>query len=164
MGHTLLIIILAGLAATATMDLGSLAGMLLGIPGKGPRLNGFDSLGRWILYFFKGRFTHANLKEEPALRGEAPFGVVCHYTIGTVLTLFYLEASAVLGIHVGVLSALVYGLLTNVLPWFIMFPAEGYGILGRKAHAGTHLWRMSLWNHFFFGVGIAIWTAILKPM
>jgi len=163
-GHAWLIGILAGLAATATMDLGSLIGMLLGVPGKGPRLIGFDMIGRWIGYFFRGSFRHTNIQEEPVLPGEVPFGILCHYTIGTVLTLIYLAVSAGLHIPTGVLTALVFGVLTNAFPWFLMFPAEGFGLLGRKAPEGAHLTRTSFWNHLMFGLGIALWVAILKPI
>ena len=163
-GHGLLLGVLTGLAATATMDIGSLIGILLGVPGKGPRLNGFDMIGRWIGYFFRGVFRHANIREEAALHGEVPFGIFCHYCIGTVLTLFYLEASKLLQIPTGVITALVFGVLTNIFPWFIMFPAQGYSWLGRRAPEGAHLTRTSFWNHLFFGVGIALWTAILKPV
>lgn len=42
-----------GRAATITKDIGSLIGILLGIPARGPRLNGFDMIRRWIGYIFR---------------------------------------------------------------------------------------------------------------
>ena len=120
-------------------------------------------IGRWVGYIFRGRFRHTNIKEEPVLSGEVPFGILCHYCIGTFLTLLYLEASKLLQLPTGVITALVFGVLTNIFPWFLIFPSQGFGWLGRKAPAGAHLTRTSFWNQLFFGGGIALWTTILKP-
>lgn len=81
-----------------------------------------------------------------------------------VLTLFYLEASKPLQVPPGVLTAAVFGVLTNIFPRFRVFPAEGFGWLGQRTPEGIHLTRTSFWNHLFFGVGIAQWTAVLKPL
>lgn len=44
-----------------------------------------------------------------------------------------------------------YGLLTNALPWFWLFPTCGFGLFGLK---GQGLLRSSLINHLVFGVGL----------
>ena len=62
------------------------------------------------------------------------------------------------------LSAILYGTATTVLPWFLMFPSQGMGWLGRDAPSDVHLTRISLFNHVIFGLGIALWMAVLRSI
>ncbi|HXO94331.1 MAG TPA: DUF2938 family protein [Candidatus Acidoferrum sp.] len=62
------------------------------------------------------------------------------------------------------LSAILYGTATTVLPWFLMFPSQGMGWLGRDAPGDAHLARASLFNHIIFGLGIALWVTVLRPI
>jgi hypothetical protein len=38
------------------------------------------------------------------------------------------------------------------------------GWLGREAPRDAHLARASLFNHIIFGLGIAVWVAVMKPI
>jgi hypothetical protein len=62
------------------------------------------------------------------------------------------------------LSAILYGTATTVFPWFLMFPSQGMGWLGRDAPGDGHLARVSLFNHIIFGLGIALWMAVMRPI
>jgi len=62
------------------------------------------------------------------------------------------------------LSAILYGTATTALPWFLMFPSQGMGWLGLDAPSDAHLARASLFNHIIFGVGIALWIAVIRPI
>jgi hypothetical protein len=44
-----------------------------------------------------------------------------------------------------------------------MFPSEGMGPMGRDAPGNAHLARASLFNHAFFGLGLALWIFVFKP-
>jgi len=84
--------------------------------------------------------------------------------IGIVLTLLYLGVLVVARATPTVLNAILYGTATTVLPWFLMFPSQGMGWLGRDAAGDAHLARVSLFNHIVFGLGIALWMAVIRPI
>jgi hypothetical protein len=81
-----------------------------------------------------------------------------------VLTLVYLGLLVVAHATPTALSAIVYGAATTVFPWFLMFPSQGMGWLGRDAPGDAHLVRASLFNHIIFGLAIALWMAVMRPI
>jgi hypothetical protein len=162
-GHVLLLRVAVGLLSTVMMDLGGGLGLLLGVPGRGPQRMGHGLIGRWVGYLFRGKFHHADILETPPLRGELIFGILIHYLIGVILALFYFLFLGITHLPTSALIAIAYGLATTVFPWFLMFPSEGMGWLGRDAPGNAHLARASLFNHAFFGFGLALWTALLRP-
>jgi hypothetical protein len=153
-----------GILATVTMDIGGVIGLRLGIGGQGPRRTGPDLIGRWVGYFFLGKLRHDDILKTPPLPGELLLGLVVHYSIGIVLTLAYIGILVVLHTTSTVLTAVTYGVGTTVFPWFVMFPSQGMGWLGRNAPGEAHMARMSLYNHVIFGLGLALWTAVLRPL
>jgi hypothetical protein len=84
--------------------------------------------------------------------------------IGIVLTLVYLGLLVAAHARPTTLSAILYGTATTILPWFLMFPSQGMGWLGRDAPGDAHLARASLFNHIIFGLGIALGVAVMKPI
>ena len=156
--------LIVGILATITMDVVAVIAVRLGIAGRGPRRTGPDLIGRWIGYLLRGKFRHANILETPPLRGELVLGLAAHYAIGIVLTLVYLRLLIVVQATPTALSAILYGTATTVFPWFLMFPSQGMGWLGRDAPADAHLARVSLFNHIIFGLGIALWVAVMRPI
>ena len=156
--------LIVGILATITMDVVAVIAVRLGIAGRGPRRTGPDLIGRWIGYLLRGKFRHANILETPPLRGELVLGLAAHYAIGIVLTLVYLRLLIVVQATPTALSAILYGTATTVFPWFLMFPSQGMGWLGRDAPGDAHLPRVSLFNHIIFGLGIALWMAVMRPI
>jgi hypothetical protein len=153
--------IIAAIVATLIMDLGNLLGMLAGVAPPPPRPNGPDALGRWVAYMARGRFTHRDIRETLPVRGEVLIGMVCHYAIGTTLTLGYLVVLQAAGLTPDILTGLGYGLATTIFPWFLMFPALGAGWLGRRV---PHLTRTAVWNHTWYGIGLVVAAAVLRPL
>ena len=153
-----------GILATVTMDVVAVIALRLGIVGRAPRRTGPDLIGRWIGYLLRGKFRHTDILQTPPLRGELVLGLAAHYLIGIVLTLAYLNLLVVAHARPTVLSAIFYGTATTVLPWFLMFPSQGMGWLGRNAPGDAHLARASLFNHIIFGLGLALWVAVLRPI
>src|SRR5215471_18272681 len=156
--------VIVGVLATVTMDAVAVIGLRLGIAGRGPRRTGPDLIGRWVGYLLKGKFKHTDILQTPPLRGELLLGFVAHYSIGIVLTLVYLGLLAVAHATPTTRSAILYGTATTVFPWFLMFPSQGMGWLGRDAPGDGHLARVSLFNHIMFGLGIALWMAVIRPI
>jgi Protein of unknown function (DUF2938) len=156
--------VIVGILATVTMDVVAMIALRLGIAGRGPRRTGPDLMGRWIGYLLRGEFRHTDILQTPPLRGELGLGLAAHYLIGIVLTLVYLGLLVAAHATPTALSAILYGTATTVLPWFLMFPSQGMGWLGRDAPAEAHLTRVSLFNHIIFGLGLALWMAVMRPI
>jgi hypothetical protein len=156
--------VFVGILATVTMDVVAVIALRLGIAGRGPRRTGPDLIGRWIGYLLRGKFKHTDILQTPPLRGELVLGLAAHYLIGIALTLMYLGLLVVTHATPTALSAILYGTATTALPWFLMFPSQGMGWLGRNAPGDAHLARVSLFNHIIFGLGIALWMAVLRPI
>ena len=153
--------ILVGILGTFAMDLGGVLALRLGLSGPGPRRNGPALLGRWIGYLGQGKLRHDDILQTPPLRGEIPVGVVSHYAIGMVLGLGYLMLLQTTHMPSSVLTGLGYGVATTVFSLFVMFPSQGMGWMGSRLPGAA---RLSLVNHAFFGLGLWLWTMILKPL
>lgn len=114
-------------------------------------------LGRWIAGFANGRFYRPRILEEQPHPLEIRLGWFFHYCIGVGLSVQYLLLSRCFGFNPAApLTALEFGILTTVLPWFMMFPALGFGILARKTSRENRIPYFSLFNHFVYGTGLAI--------
>jgi hypothetical protein len=140
-----------GVAATGTMDvLASVAqrvGLTAGVKGQW--------IGRWYLGVARGQFVHANIAAAPEQAGEKVAALIGHYAIGIALAALYVVGAGWLGVTPRVLVvALGYGLGTCVLPWFLMFPAFGFGWLGLRGPLELMLTRTSVMNHLFYGFGL----------
>ena len=161
--HAVLLAALVGILTTATSDVGSIIGSRLGVGGPGPRTSGPDIIGRWFGYMLRGRFSHANILQEPRLPGELPIGLAAHYLIGIIFT--FALGALVLALHLTstILPAIAFGLATVVFPWFLMQPSQGLGFMGRNVPPPAHVARMSLFVHFVFGLALATWTTLLRP-
>jgi Protein of unknown function (DUF2938) len=156
--------VIVGILATVTMDVVAAIALRLGIAGRGPRRTGPDLIGRWVGYLLQGKFRHTGILQTPPLRGELLLGFAAHYAIGIVLILVYLGLLIVAHATPTALNAILYGTATTVLPWFLMFPSQGMGWLGWDTPGDAHLTRASLFNHIVFGLGIALWMAMIKPI
>jgi len=163
-GRLFIVGVIVGVLATVTMDAVAVIALRLGIGGRGQRRTGPDLIGRWVGYLLQGKFRHTDILQTPPLRGELLLGFTAHYLIGIVLTLVYLGFLVVTHTMPTALSAILYGTATTVLPWFVMFPSQGMGWLGWEAPGDAHLARASLFNHIVFGLGIALWTAVIRPI
>ena len=156
--------LIVGILATVTMDVVAVIALRFGIAGRGPRRTGPDLIGRWIGYLLRGKFRHTDILQTPPLRGELVLGLAAHYLIGIVLTLVYLGLLVVAHATPMALSAILYGMATTVFPWFVMFPSQRMGWKGRNVPGDAHLARVSLFNHIIFGLGIALWVAVMRPI
>ena len=150
----------AGIFATATMDVlanvFNRMGLTAGARGQW--------VGRWYLGIFKGRFVHADIEAFPEQAGEKQAALVGHYVIGTVLAVFYITAAQWFTIPPdGFFTAVGYGLVTCVFPWFLVLPGLGFGICGWKGPPELKLFRSTLMNHISYGLGLW-WTAEVLPL
>lgn len=148
-----------GVAATLTMDVLASVARRLGITAgaKG------QWVGRWYLGIAKGQFVHSDISAAPEQTGEKRAALVGHYTIGVVLGVLYVVGAGWLKVSPGVLVvAFGYGVATCVFPWFLMFPAFGFGLLGLRGPPELRLFTTSLINHLFYGFGLWWISKVLR--
>ncbi len=146
-----------GVGATVVMDLWALIlKHFFGIPS----LN-YGLVGRWLGHFPKGQFAHKNIAQTPAVRGEQILGWAAHYAIGVGFAGLLL---AIWGVEwarqPSLLPALIIGVCTVVMPFFVMQPSFGMGIAAAKTPKPNTIRLRSLGAHTVFGLGLYI-AAIL---
>jgi len=155
--------LVSGVLATLAMDLGAaLARRVRLTVGLPPPL-----LGRWFVELARGRFAHDTILDVAPVRGELPLALVTHYSIGIALTCAFLSlvaARADAAAGYGFWLAISFGLLTNLLPWLLMFPSMGFGVMGLRGPPELLLVRSSFANHVFFGLGLWLSLRYLSPL
>ena len=140
-----------GVAGTVTMDVLASAsrrvGLVVGAKGQW--------LGRWYVGIARGQFVHSNIAVAPEQAGEKRAALVGHYAIGIALAVLYVVGAGWVGVSPSAFEvALGYGLATCVFPWFLVFPALGFGLFGRKGPPELKLFTSSVMNHLFYGFGL----------
>jgi hypothetical protein len=157
----LLAAILAGLGATAAIDLwGFFLRRVFGIQS----LN-YCLLGRWLLHMPRGTFVHRSIAAAESRRYECPAGWAAHYGIGTGFALlFVLLVSSRWLERPTPLPALGFGVVTVLVPWLVMQPALGLGVASSKTPnpAGARL--KSLVTHTVFGLGLYLSALLLAAL
>ena len=161
----LIYIVSSGILATLAMDTAALALVANHLGNSVPYRIVPNLLGRWIGSMANKTFVHSTIFETPALPHEAALGVVCHYLIGITLTALILYPNLkVRQAPPSLRAAITFALGTCVLPYFLMFPAMGFGMLGLKAPEPFVRIVFSAVNHAAFGVGIFLWSSILGTL
>ena len=149
-----------GVVATVTMGVLASVSQRIGLTAgaKG------QWIGRWYFGMVRGKFVHSNITASPEQAGEKWAALIGHYVIGIALAVIYVEGARWLGVSPGVfLVALGYGSATCVFPWFLVFPALGFGLFGLKGPPELRLFTSSLMNHLFYGLGLW-WIAKVLPL
>jgi hypothetical protein len=151
----------AGFVATLCMDIvgGGLLRSTGLTAGVHPRF-----LGRWFAGILHGQLVHENILAAPPVDKEFLLAIPVHNAIGITLGIAYVLALSWLSLKRGsVWTALGFGLLTNALPWFVMYPAMGFGVLGLAGPPELMLLRTSFVNHLIYGLGLGVWLTVLAP-
>ena len=148
-----LIAIAVGFGATLVMDLwGIFLKHTFNIP-----LPNYCFVGRWLRYMPEGIFRHSNIATAPQKPAECTVGWIAHYAIGVIFALaLVLLASPQWLQEPTVLPAMILGLATVAIPFFVMQPSFGLGIASSKTPNPTQARLRSLMNHAVFGLGLYI--------
>lgn len=150
-----------GVFATLFMDL--LAGFLV----KRRIIYSFidsESIGRWFLYMFRGKFIHKDIYKTPTLKNEKLWCFISHYLIGILLAGIYLFMELKIPIVREVVwSALVFGIATIIFPWFWLLPSIGLGFMASKSSKRLQIIKTNFINHTNFGLGFFLWIIFLHP-
>lgn len=143
-------VVLVGMGATVVMDAWTMALRRLGVP-----VLDYALVGRWVGHWRHGRFAHADIRQAPAVRGEAALGWGLHYATGVLFA----------GLLVGFAGqawlrapspgpALAVGVATVLLPWFVMQPALGAGVASSRTPTPLRNCLRSVLAHAVFGLGL----------
>ena len=145
--------IFIGLGATLTTDLWAL---FLKYASKITPSN-ICLVGRWLRYMPEGIFRHSNIASTPPKSAECMIGWIAHYMIGSAFAIAFV---AVVGNnwlqHPTLISAIVFGVVTVLMPFFIMQPSFGLGLAASKTSNPPQVKLRSLMNHAAFGAGLYI--------
>jgi hypothetical protein len=145
--------IAVGIGATLIMDLWN---QFLKRAFSIPSLS-YCLLGRWLRHMPGGTFRHASITGAPQKPYECTVGWIAHYTIGVGFALVFVGvASRDWLARPTLLPALLYGIGTVVLPFFIMQPSIGLGIAASRTPKPRQARLKSLMTHTVFGVGLYV--------
>jgi hypothetical protein len=148
----------AGVLGTLVMDLGNLLLARAGIISK----IDLGMIGRMAAGWTRGRFRYRHPVEMDEVARETLYGYFTHYAIGVSFAVPYVLGWALMvGGPASPAWALAYGVATTAASWFFVYPAMGFGALGRRSPDGLRAVLSPLANHFFFGLGMAVGIAFV---
>lgn len=154
-------LVFIGIGATLTFDLWAL---FLNYAFKVTPSN-FCLLGRWILYMPEGIFRHATIVSTPRKNGECTVGWIAHYMTGIVFTGGFVALAGDSWLQEpALIPALLFGVVTVAVPFFIMQPAFGFGVAASKTSNAVQIRVRSLMNHIMFGFGLYLFGLLMNGL
>lgn len=151
--------ILIGLGATLTTDIWAL---FLNRAFKIPAPN-YCLVGRWLRYMPEGTFTHSNIASAPQKSAECTVGWIAHYMIGITLAIAFVALAGNNWLqHPTLIPAIIFGVVTVLMPFFIMQPSFGLGLAASKTSNPAQARLRSLMNHIAFGVGLYLFGLLVN--
>lgn len=115
----------------------------------------FCLVGRWLSHMLTGTFTHASIAAARKRPVECAIGWTAHYLIGiTFAVMLVLLTSGSWLESPSFLPALLVGIGTVPIPYFIVQPALGFGVAAAKTPNPTQARLKSVITHTVFGVGL----------
>ena len=123
-------------------------------------------IGRWFAHMPRGRFAHGAIAEAEPVANELTIGWIMHYLVGAAYGVVYLGVIVVvLKSQPTLLNGFVFGAVSVVVPWFMMQPALGLGVMGSKAPNPAVPRYTALAAHCLYGValfaGADLYTALM---
>lgn len=150
-----------GIGATLVMDLWAIVlKRIFGIPS----LN-YALVGRWLGHFPRGHFVHESIAGAAPVAGERALGWIAHYAIGVIFAFLLLVLwGPGWARQPTALPALIIGIGTILVPFFVMQPAFGFGVAAAKTPRPNFARLLSLAAHTAFAIGLYLsawlWAAI----
>jgi len=151
--------ILIGLGATITTDLWAL---FLNRAFKIPAPN-YCLVGRWLRHMLEGTFKHSNIAFSPQKSAECTVGWIAHYMIGITFAIAFVALAGNNWLqHPTLIPAIIFGVVTVLMPFFIMQPSFGLGFAASKTSNPAQARLRSLMNHTAFGVGLYLFALLVN--
>lgn len=143
-------VVFIGIGATVVMDIWLFFLKRLHVP----TLN-FAFIGRWVGNIFRGTWRHNSIVKAQPVKYELLLGWFAHYAIGiffaTLMVLIYGKAWLQ---EPSLYSAMEFGVISVVAPFFVLQPAMGGGIASSRTVSPWLNRIKSLINHAVFGFGL----------
>ena len=139
--------IIIGVVATIAIDIWA---EILSRGFKLPTTN-WGMVGRWFGHLPKGKFIHKPISNSVKIKHELTIGWILHYAIGIGYGYAYM---LIIQGSPGITSALIFGLVTVLVPWFILQPGLGLGCIARLAPKPNIIRLINLSIHSIFGLGL----------
>ena len=140
-----------GLVATALID----AWAILRKRVLGTALPSYGLVGRWLGHMLCGRFRHDSIAAAPVVHGERRIGWTAHYLIGICFAALLLGVCGLEWVQRPTLApALLVGIGTVLMPFFVMQPAMGAGMAASRTPRPGAARVQSLVTHALFGLGL----------
>jgi hypothetical protein len=119
-------------------------------------------VGRWLRYMPEGTFTHSNIASAPQKSAECVLGWIAHYLIGITFAIAFVALAGDNWLqHPTLIPAIVFGVGTVLIPFFIMQPSFGLGFAASKTSNPTQARFRSLINHTVFGAGLYLFALLV---
>ena len=151
--------ILIGVGATLTTDLWA---FILKLTFKIAAPN-YCLVGRWLRTMPEGTFWHSSIASVPQKSAECTVGWIAHYIIGVMFAIAFIALVGTNWLqHPKLISALLFGIFTVLVPFFIMQPAFGLGFAASRTPNPTQARLRSLLNHTSFGVGLYLFGLLVN--
>ena len=151
--------ILIGLGATLTIDLW---GLFLKRTFKILAPN-YCLVGRWLRHMPEGTFRHSNITSAPQKNAECLVGWIAHYMIGITFAIAFVAWVGNNWLqHPRLFPAILFGIVTVLMPFFIMQPAFGLGVDASKTPDPMQSRLRSLMNHTVFGVSLHLFALLVN--
>jgi DUF2938 family protein len=152
--------ILIGIGASLVLDLWTaFLKRVFGIQGLS-----YPMVGRWLGHITKGRFVHDSIGKSEPVRGEVVIGWAAHFASGILFAAILLGLVGIDWVRQPtVLPALLLGLATVVVPFFVMQPGLGAGIAASRMPNPNVARMRSLMAHAVLGLGLYL-SAVLASL
>ena len=114
-------------------------------------------VGRWFRHMPEGTFVHASIVNASRKRFECTVGWIAHYVIGAVYALALVAfVSGSWLARPTLLPAMLFGIVSVLVPFLIMQPSFGLGIAASRTPNPTQARLRSLMAHTSFGIGLYV--------
>ena len=116
----------------------------------------FCLLGRWLLHMPEGVFRHDSIAAASPKPRECTVGWIAHYTIGATLAVALVLLAPSWLERPTLLPPLLWGLVTVVMPFFVLQPSFGLGIASSRTPQPARARLRSLMTHTVYGIGLYV--------
>lgn len=147
--------VVAGIFATVMLDIWQR--VLYAATGIPP--TNWGMIGRWFGHMKGGRLMHVAIGDAAPVANEATIGWIMHYLIGLAYGVVYVGLMVAQFGAPTLLNGFLFGLASVVIPWFLMQPCLGIGIMGAKASNPNIPRYSALAAHCIYGVALYVGSA-----
>ena len=122
-------------------------------------------VGRWLRYMPEGIFKHSNIAAAPQKSAECTVGWIAHYMIGITFAIAFVAFVGNNWLqYPKIIPAIIFGVVTVLMPFFIMQPSFGLGLAASKTSNPTQARFHSLINHTAFGIGLYLFGLLINRL